>query len=157
MFSDSDCRFPDETRRGPPLGISLRRICILALAQNRSLSKGRNVADISEKSHSSVKLIREAGKLIRQLRAAPGSKEIRIAVLGGSTSQEVVTLLELFLLQKGLSPVLWQSEYGSYYEDAVLDCRQISEFQPDLIYIHTGIRNIQNWPAINADSEGFSS
>lgn len=63
-------------------------------------------------------------------------------------------LLELLLLQSGIDPVIWQSEYGRYYEDAVLDPEAIRQFQPDLIYIYTGVRNIQNWPRVGDSGSG---
>ncbi len=51
--------------------------------------------------------------LRRQLLARPNLQEIRIAVLGGSTTNELVDLLEVLLLDGGFKPVLHQSEYFS--------------------------------------------
>ena len=38
--------------------------------------------------------------------------EKRIAVLGGSTTNEIVDQLELFLLNYGIKPTFYQSEYA---------------------------------------------
>jgi FkbH-like protein len=86
--------------------------------------------------------------LRRELTAKPNLQEIRIAVLGGSTTNEVVDLLEILLLSDGFKPVFYQSEYNRYYEDAVLEPQIVADFRPDLTYIHTTSINIQGFPPL---------
>lgn len=74
--------------------------------------------------------------------------EKRIAVLGGSTTKDVVLILELFLLNYGIKPVFWESEYGQYWQDAMFDNADLVKFKPDIIYIHTTSRNIEKFPEI---------
>jgi FkbH-like protein len=95
-------------------------------------------------------LARNARKLIRQLRSQPLQRPLRIAILGGATSQEIAMFLEVLLLERGFDPIFWHSEYGRYWEDGALGNEELDEFAPDLIYIHTGSQNIHNWPALNA-------
>ena len=45
--------------------------------------------------------------------------EKRIAVLGGSTTNDIVAILELFLLDQGIAPVFYQSAYAQYWPDAM--------------------------------------
>ncbi len=71
----------------------------------------------------------------------------RIAVLGGSTTNHVISALELFLLNFGIEPVFYQSEYNKFYEDAVFGNPELDSFDPDVIYIHTTSRNITKLPA----------
>ena len=102
-------------------------------------------------------LMRRRG-LRRQLVAAEGLQELRIAVLGGSTTDELVGLFELMLLSTGFRPVFHQSEYGRFYEDAVHDPQSLIDFKPDLVYVHTSCRNVQNAPPLNcteADLPGY--
>ncbi len=87
--------------------------------------------------------------LRRELSAAEGLRELRIAVLGGSTTNEFVNLLEVLLLSTGFWPVFYQSEYGQYYEDAVHETQALADFRPEIVYIHTSYRNVQNLPPIN--------
>lgn len=89
----------------------------------------------------------------------PGARvqDIRIAVLGGSTTNEVVDLLEILLLDSGFRPTFFQSEYGRYYEDAVLEPEIIADFKPDLVYIHTGIQNIQTFQPVACTEADFPS
>lgn len=72
--------------------------------------------------------------------------EKRIAVLGGSTTNDIVAMLELFLLDSGIAPVFYQSEYAQYWQDAMFDAPELKAFQPDLIFIHTTSRNITEAP-----------
>lgn len=72
--------------------------------------------------------------------------EKRIAILGGSTTDEIKNMMELFLLNVGIKATFYESEYNQFYEDGMFDNASLVEFKPDLIYIHTSCRNILNWP-----------
>ena len=91
--------------------------------------------------------------LRRQLSARAGLQDIRIAVLGGSTTNEVVDLLEIGLLSSGFRPSFYQCEYGRYYEEAVLDPGALVEFRPDLVYIHTSCQNVQGFAPLQCSGE----
>ena len=78
--------------------------------------------------------------------------EKKIAVLGGSTTANIVQILELFLLNHGIRASFYESEYGMYYEDAVFPNEKLADFHPDLIYIHTTKRNVAAFPGL-ADAE----
>ena len=79
--------------------------------------------------------------------------EKRIAVLGGSTTNDIISMLELFLLNCGIQPVFYQSEYAQYWQDAMFDNPELESFQPDLIFIHTTSRNITEAPLPLSASE----
>jgi FkbH-like protein len=81
--------------------------------------------------------------LRRTLAASEGLRDVRVAVLGGSTTDEIVNLFELLLLAAGFRPAFYQSEFGRFYEEAVLDPQKLLDFKPDIVYIHTSYRNIQ--------------
>ena len=70
----------------------------------------------------------------------------RIAVLGGSTTHDIIRMLELFLLNYGIEPEFYESEYAQYWQDAMFDNEELTQFHPDLIYIHTTGRNITFFP-----------
>ena len=93
----------------------------------------------------------------RQLLKKPKLQGIRIAVLGGSTTNEVVDLLEVLLLDSGFEPAFYQSEYQRFYEDAVLDPHTIAAFRPDLAYIHTTAVNIQTYPRLSSSEAELST
>ncbi|MGN0597676.1 MAG: HAD family hydrolase, partial [Ruminiclostridium sp.] len=96
---------------------------------------------------NSAEILKKRKSLKKQL-LADGTKRItkKIAVLGGSTTNNIVDVLELFLLDYGIEPVFYQSEYGRYWQDAMFGNPQLDSFQPDVIYIHTSSRNITAFP-----------
>ncbi len=88
--------------------------------------------------------------LRRELLSGQGLQELRIAVLGGSTTEELVNFLELLLLAEGFQPVFHQSEYGRFYDDAVQDSQALIDFQPQLVYVHTSCLNVRHLPPLSA-------
>lgn len=100
------------------------------------------------------KMIMRRRKALKKQLLSDGTSRIKkkIAVLGGSTTDDVVTALELFLLNFGIEPQFYQSEYNKFYEDAVFGSQELDEFQPDLIYIHTTSRNLTLIPDNAAES-----
>jgi FkbH-like protein len=87
--------------------------------------------------------------LRRQLLATEGLQEVRIAVLGGSTTGEIVNFLELLLLSQGFRPTFHEADYGRFYEDAVHHPQALVDFKPDLVYVHTSCRNVIHAPPMN--------
>jgi FkbH-like protein len=102
-------------------------------------------------------LMRSRRRLRRELSALPGLQKIRIAVLGGSTTNELVDLWELLLLASGFEPTFQQSEYGLFYEEAVHNTQALADFKPDIVYVHTSYRNVQCLPAMGASETDFDS
>lgn len=77
----------------------------------------------------------------------------RIAILGGETTQDIKQILELFLLNYGIRPSFYESEYNQYYEDGMFPNQKLEEFAPDIIYICTCIRNILVFPDMGDDKQ----
>lgn len=73
--------------------------------------------------------------------------EKRVAILGGSTTSEIKNILEIFLLNEGIKPIFYESEYNKFYEDALFS-EELESFVPDVVYIHTNYRNIKKFPEI---------
>jgi hypothetical protein len=88
--------------------------------------------------------------LRRRLSAWEHLYPIRIAVLGGSTTSEIVDLLDLWLLERGFAPVFYQSDNGRYYVGPLHRPEKLIAFNPDLVYIHTSCMDIQNFPRLQA-------
>lgn len=80
----------------------------------------------------------------------------RIAVLGGSTTHDIKEMLELFLLNAGIEPAFYESEYNQYWQDVMFDNPELISFQPDLVFIHTSTRNIAEFPKIGDSQEQIS-
>jgi FkbH-like protein len=118
--------------------------------EGKQTSKSESKAAMNLTSFSVEDLLRKRKRLRRELLEAPNLQPLKIAVLGGSTTNEVVDLLDLLLLADGFVPNFYQSEYNKYYEDAVLAPEHLKAFAPDIVYIHTHNKNIQNFPAVSA-------
>lgn len=100
-------------------------------------------------------LILKKKRAIKKELLADGTKRIKkkIAVLGGSTTNEIVNILELFLLNYGIEPEFYQSEYAQYWQDAVFGNPELDSFEPDIVYIHTTQRNITEFEVSMSSSK----
>ena len=77
----------------------------------------------------------------------------RIAILGGSTTAFIRSVLEVFLLEEGIKPEFYESEYNKYYEDAVFSNEELDAFKPEIIIIFTTSANIINIPSLSDSPE----
>ena len=94
-------------------------------------------------------ILKKSKKIKRELlESGTGFLSKKIAVLGGSTTHDIIRVLEVFLLNQGIQPIFYESEYAQYFQDVMFDNPELVEFGPDLIYIHTSNRNITAYPAV---------
>ncbi len=101
-------------------------------------------------------ILKKAKSIKRALQAEKVSRiPKKIAVLGGSTTHDIIKVLELFLLDQGIAPSFYESEYARYWQDAMFDNQELKEFAPDLIYIHTSNRNITEYPTALSDEKAI--
>lgn len=101
-------------------------------------------------------IVSKKKRIKKELLAQEGVSFIdkKIAVLGGSTTANIIAVLELFLLDYGIRPSFYQSEYNKYYEDGVFPNPELEAFGPDIIYVYTSNRNITTMPDMSMDKEG---
>ena len=96
--------------------------------------------------------------LIKEILLEKGPRiRCRIAILGGSTTAEVKSALEVFLLHRRIEPEFYESEYGRFSEDVLFENPALEEFQPQIAYIHTTYRNIRSSPALGANADAFEA
>lgn len=101
-------------------------------------------------------IIKKKKSLKKQLLLECDEKSVitkRIAILGGQTTENIKLVLELFLLNYGIKPEFYESEYNQYYEDGMFPNPALEEFSPDIIYVATCIRNIVEWPCMSDSKE----
>lgn len=94
-------------------------------------------------------------KSIKRKLLEDGSARIKkkIAVFGGSTTNEIINTLELFLLDAGIEPEFYESEYAQYEQDAVFPSEELLSFKPDIVFVHTTNRNIRSLPDVTDSKE----
>lgn len=100
-------------------------------------------------------ILKKKKSLRKQLLADETRKwlEKRVAILGGATTQNIKLVLELFLLNYGIKPVFYESEYNQYYEEGMFPNEELVRFAPDIIYVCTCIRNITEFPRLSDSAE----
>ena len=99
-------------------------------------------------------ILRKKRSIKRQLLEESKPKMLkRIAILGGSSTQDIKEILELFLLNYGIEPIFYESEYAKYWEDIMFENKVLEDFSPDIIYIHTSNRNIDVFPSMRDDEK----
>ena len=60
-------------------------------------------------------IMRKKKRIRRELLAENGERTpCRIAILGGSTTAPIREIVELFLLDKGIAPIFYESEYNKF-------------------------------------------
>lgn len=101
-------------------------------------------------------ILKKSKRIRRELLTGEGSEnggrtflKKKIAVLGGSTTHDIIRILDLFLLDQGIEAEFYESEYAQYWQDAMFDNPELKVFGPDLIYVHTTSRNITMYPAFD--------
>lgn len=97
-------------------------------------------------------LTRKKRSLKKQLLQQKDLINKKIAILGGSTTAEIKDMLEIFLLKEGIQPEFYEGGYNRYYEE-IMFSQKIREFKPDIIYIHTTVRNIEVFPSLTDTQE----
>ncbi len=102
-------------------------------------------------------VVRQRKSLVQELLKQPNLAPTRVAILGGSTTAEVKNMLELFLLMHGVQPSFYESGYNRFAEDVLFENRDLWNFKPDIVFIHTNWRNVSQFPELmeaEADVEG---
>ena len=97
-------------------------------------------------------ILRKKKSIKKELLKQDGLIKKNIVILGGSTTFEIKNILELFLLDSGIKPIFYESEYNKFYEDSLFGNETLDEFKPDVIYIHITNKNIIKYPELE-DSE----
>ncbi|MCQ2517682.1 MAG: HAD-IIIC family phosphatase [Lachnospiraceae bacterium] len=94
-------------------------------------------------------------KSIKRELLSDGSERIKkkIAILGGYTTSDIKLITELFLLDNGIEPEFYESEYNAFYRDGAFDNPELAAFAPDVIYVCTSNRNITDYPSVSDSAE----
>ncbi len=97
---------------------------------------------------TAAEIVRNRRHLKKELLGQSNLIPTRIAILGGSTTTEVKSMLELFLLAQGIQPTFYESGYNRYSEDILFENADLWNFKPDVVYIHTTWHNVSQFPEL---------
>jgi len=99
-------------------------------------------------------ILRKRHSLRAELLARSGPfQDLRVALAGGSTTDELAWLLELFLLDRGFKPQFHQLDFNQYFTVALTGCDQTKAFAPQVLVLHVGLRNLPASPAMGDTAE----
>jgi FkbH-like protein len=99
-------------------------------------------------------ILRKRKSLKRDLLVAQSNlTPVRVAILGGSTTTEIKSMLELFLLAQGIEPTFYESGYNRYAEDVLFENPDLINFKPDVVYLHTTWHNVSEFPQLREREE----
>lgn len=94
-------------------------------------------------------ILQKKRSLKRAFAEKSGLTPKKIAIMSGSTVGDIKNIMELFLLENGIKPEFHVGGYSLFYENLVFDDGSLAAFAPDVIYIHTSVQNIAQWPSQN--------
>ena len=101
----------------------------------------------------SIEVLRKKKTIKRRLDEQSNMIEVRIAILCGSTIGDIKDVLEIFLLSFGIKVEFHIGQYDRFYEDVLFENQELIDFKPDIIIIHTSLRNYNEsdlWNKLNA-------
>ena len=79
--------------------------------------------------------------------------KIRIAILGGSTTDLIKNNLNEYLAINNIEGIFFQSEYNQFYFEGFNPSKKLKEFKPQIIYIHSTTANIEEFPIVRSSSK----
>ena len=102
---------------------------------------------------TATNILRRRHALKKELLTQPNLVPTRVAILGGSTTSEVKSMLELFLLAEGIQPTFYEAGYNRYSEDILFENPDLWNFKPDVIFICTTWHNVLQFPELMETEE----
>jgi len=92
-------------------------------------------------------------KLLGRLRAQAPTPEnaLRLAVVGGFTTHQLVGLIDLFLYAGGIDAQIYEADYGTLHQEFLDPHSGLSQFRPDHVVILTTWRNLGHKPELTDD------
>jgi FkbH-like protein len=86
-----------------------------------------------------------------------GNEPLRIAILGGYTTQPISVTLRTFLLTEGYLADIYESEYNSYKMEVLNPESGLYAFKPHTVLFATGSINIDTFPALGSTIDEVES
>jgi len=86
-----------------------------------------------------------------------GGESLRVAILGGYTTQPIAVALRTFLLAEGYLVDIYESEYDSYKMEVLNPQSGLYTFKPHIVLFATGPMNINTFPHLGSSSDEVKS
>jgi FkbH-like protein len=79
--------------------------------------------------------------------------KIRIAILGGSTTDLIKNNLNEYLKINNIEGIFFQGEYNQFYFESINPSQKLKKFKPQIIYIHSTTANIEEFPIVGSNAK----
>ena len=89
---------------------------------------------------------------LKKKKYSHSKNKIRIAILGGSTTDLIKKKLFKYLAINNIEGIFYQSEYNQYYFEGINPSKKLKAFKPQFIYIHSTTENIEEFPTVGSSS-----
>lgn len=119
-------------QEGPALARSWAARAASPLSDYSSLMKLRRFLAADESSSNSTRVM-------------------RLAIVGGPTTIQLRQLIELFLAAEGIAAEIYEAEYGLFRQEILTPGSGLDSFQPEIVFVATGSRDVTRFPPIDAD------
>jgi len=78
--------------------------------------------------------------------------KLRIAILGGSTTNLIKNSLSEYLKINNIEGDFFESDYNQFYFESINPSQGLKKFNPQIIYIHSTTCNIEEFPPIGSEN-----
>lgn len=136
----------------------------LARALRAGLAKGEHeqVAALLRRSVSAVEDYTGAQALYRvlkELRAKnpPTGRRFKVAVLGGFTTKQISTFIDLSLFGMGVEAEIYESDFGLVRQEILSPDSGLYSFEPQVVWVAVGRRDLGQVPDIAESEEAVAA
>lgn len=84
--------------------------------------------------------------LLPTVAAGAPDRRLRLAVLGGPTTTQLVQLIEAFLAAEGIAAEIFEAEYGVFRQEILSPGSKLDLFRPQIVFLATGFADISQFP-----------
>lgn len=94
--------------------------------------------------------VQSLGRFFKDLpTSAKGRTKTKIAILGGFTTQQLRSLIELYLFAAGISAQIYEADYGVFRQEILDQSSELYQFEPNTVYLATNWRNLGHLPQLS--------
>jgi FkbH-like protein len=92
-----------------------------------------------------------AGDVAERSRKLP-----RLAIVGGPTTVQLRQIIEIFLAGEGLAAEIYEADFGLFRQEILTPSSALDQFQPEVLFIATGAREIARYPTVEMTEESVA-
>ena len=92
--------------------------------------------------------LQRLSRLAKRLSAPAHADPLRLAVLGGPTTVQLVEVITTFLLDIDRPVAVYECEYGQFRQEILTSGSGLDRFRPHIVFLATGTRDLARFPVL---------